>query len=1059
MPFKAKITVWQFPKRAAATKRFLIDAEGRLQKVSPRFVDGLGRVVEATLPDIARGHLASADQPAVLIYSVPKQTPSDGRFVIASTATAREAGFRADRVFRGLDPDIPVVTRTLANFERPAGEPGFLLIDVDGFSRPLAWVIAKLAAAWPEIVVAPVLSLPSSSGFVCLQGETPRPSGWHVIIGISDTSDAARALDVLFERLWLVPGAHHVIVSARGAALEKTLADRAIGNLVQPHFFQAPLICEGVTRQAPQPSIRNADAPGVDTRLTLPDLSFEEQLRVSTAKAAALSAAQPQIVEVRNRLALEAALRDVASAGGDIGAAIERHHERMAGEDRGNLDPKATSLHFDSFGWQTADDLSADPAKYHGQTLADPVEPEYGGINGRMGRNKAICHLAPDRMSFTIRSFAHSAGRPNVFHLPLINPRGNADAFTDVAADGDLAPMRASVLDLFAEVRVPSPGDVAPEFNGFVSPSGIQAFDTEAADVVRIGPKGDLLFHVGPADVERSDEDEGAAAIAHLIRTGRSAKVIVCGDGSGAIKEALSSASDARPPGARRRVDIYGGTRPKDAYALARRADHCLKPKALNAVTAFAPRSTGSILCARGQFDICPRFEECGFIDNRKQAADAFVVHGPAALAATELNGLLGETAAPLALFLDPAAAVSVKLIAASDLIALGGVFSDFAAAVIAGRNDTAAAIRTCHIDRDGLQALKAATKAHGVGATPASTEGETLLAVQVAEATKETSSAPRHEIAFAVLSAIAGEAAVTTSDDGNGGFLLSFTITQILLRAAHHNACAALIDVPMALCRADVIGMRLFGEPAIAVSGGRRRGVTIAQVFNQAGRPSPSAIVVALAACGLKPALVSREHQGAPVTRGVPLLHPSDDLPEDVDVIVWMDRLVASDISILRTAATAGLEFHGQLNFEPRAGVWSSHGKRFTAQIKGPADDGAAACWQVECWRDLDRMLGSREGLAAIVFDNVPPVASDVELLFDPEDAEFSGLDELLSFVCQATGKDSLEAAEAVCAALADFPDGEDAILELALSELPMLSQEKRQLAKFIAKIKKRTA
>ena len=100
--------------------------------------------------------------------------------------------------------------------------------------------------------------------------------------------------------------------------------------------------------------------------------------------------------------------------------------------------------------------------------------------------------------------------------------------------------------------------------------------------------------------------------------------------------------------------------------------------------------------------------------------------------------------------------------------------------------------------------------------------------------------------------------------------------------------------------------------------------------------------------------------------------------------------------------------------------------------------------------------MLQSRSGLAAIVLDNVPPATTDVAHLMHTEDVVFADASDLLSFVSAATGKDTLEAAEAVASAVSDFPDGEDAILELALTDPPPPGNGKLELAAFIAAIRK---
>ncbi len=1027
--FTAPITVWRFPRGSAASKTLSADADGNLVKTNPNFPPGLGHTVIASLANIAARH-ADVGNPAVLLYGLPFGRTFEGAFVIASAADANSAGWRPEKIFAGLPATTDVFTRDRGTFVHAQGQPGYMLIDVDAAGLSAEQVLRSLAAAAPEILSAPSLVLPSSSGFVAVAGREPKPGGWHVLIGVQDAGDIRRAMRALFDRLWLVEGAHWTAVSAAGGLLPRTFVDLATSNPAQPHFFQAPILKDGVQRFAPEPSIRNPNADGLDTRVALPDPSPVERALIEAAKAASAQAAEPEAERVRNERATKAAELAVAQGDAeDFESALAAEMRKFEMSDRGLLDP-GTTLHFDHFGWVDAPSMFADPLRYDGQTLADPLEPEYGGTFGRPGRNKAVCRLVQGGRAFEIVSLAHSAGNTGRKFTLVDAAFDPTDLFTGVTAGAAAGP---DALALFEAIEVPAPEiDVDPKDrraairNAFFSSDGLPEFDPAAAVVV--AENGPLrLMDVGPA-FEHDDIDHGAALVRSLAASGAKAQAIVCGDGAGAMTAALEL-SRADSTGIASRVDIYGWT-PKhlEAFKLEPRADHCKKPKALAGATKFAPRSIGAILCATGEAARCGFFEACGFIQNRAAAADHMLVEASPSMALAELNALLGETAGPIGVFPRPEVASEIVQVPASDFRSIGGAYADFCHACIAGAADTAGAIRRIEMSSEQLKSIEDAARKHGVAAGPAASDEETANAIRMAALTSATT-VPKHQIAYAMFMAFHGHAQVvvetkkgiTSKGVAHEGPVLRFVIERKLVRAAAHRAAVALLPMPLRLCDPAAIGVRLFGKPVRAVSGGRRKTGPIFQCADSLmrGKRTTGSLCAALMAVGRTPAVVA---SGDTITGalpfGVPVLNPADDLPDAVDVVIWLEKLWADDFAILKLAAAAGRQV-SSTDFRIGAGFWANAaGRRLAAPVWRPVDDFAEEARKIEAWRPVFQMLGDRTEVAAIVFNSSPCPLPVTEVLMS-SDLAVEDPSALTAAVAKALDCDSLDAAMRIAAVL----------------------------------------
>jgi hypothetical protein len=134
----------------------------------------------------------------------------------------------------------------------------------------------------------------------------------------------------------------------------------------------------------------------LDTRTDFPPLTEEEKVAIAALKVAAREKIAGEAARVRAAYEAKLAERLIAE-----GASEEEAREKVATRKEGKLRPH-DRLHFNdrSIGIVTVADVIADPARFDGKPLADPVE----GVG--YGPQTAKLYLGPDGWPW-IKSFAH----------------------------------------------------------------------------------------------------------------------------------------------------------------------------------------------------------------------------------------------------------------------------------------------------------------------------------------------------------------------------------------------------------------------------------------------------------------------------------------------------------------------------------------------------------------------------------------------------------------------------------------------------------------------------
>jgi hypothetical protein len=288
------------------------------------------------------------------------------------------------------------------------GQPAVVLIDVDTKGMPAAvkarvdakggfWSV--IVSVLPELETAGRVTRPSTSSGLsrCDTGERLAGSnGEHIFPLVTDGADAERFLRTLHDRCWLA-GFGWLMVGAGGQLLERSIVDRMVAAPERLVFEGAPVLDPPLVQDTASRRPIVTDGVALDTRSVCPELRLVEQEKLRELKAKEANRRAPDRAKAHKKFVIEQAERLVTKTGCTPEAA-RRTVERQCG---GVLLP-AVVLPFDAEDVRgcTVADVLADPDRFVGATLADPLE----GIE--YGLCKAKVMQRPDG-TLWINSFAH----------------------------------------------------------------------------------------------------------------------------------------------------------------------------------------------------------------------------------------------------------------------------------------------------------------------------------------------------------------------------------------------------------------------------------------------------------------------------------------------------------------------------------------------------------------------------------------------------------------------------------------------------------------------------
>jgi Protein of unknown function (DUF3631) len=307
---------------------------------------------------------------------------------------------------QSLDKNPGAVARSAENIVY-AARPGFVLLDHDtkgmpdavaerllaigGFAKAVESVCPALAAA------GSVIRRSTSCGIYDLKtGQRFAGSnGVHLYLLVKDASDARRFLYTLHDRLWLA-GLGWILPGRAGQELNRSIIDKSIFGAERLVFEAGPELDPGLAQEPREPVIHDGDA--LDTRKACKDLSKADEKELKRFFAAERRRTKPECHKAQQTF-VDVKISEAIARGTDPKVA-RRTAESWT---RSELLPDAV-LHFDDLGEVTVASILADPQRFEGETLADPIE----GVS--YGRNCAIVKLRDDGKPW-IFSFAHGGAK------------------------------------------------------------------------------------------------------------------------------------------------------------------------------------------------------------------------------------------------------------------------------------------------------------------------------------------------------------------------------------------------------------------------------------------------------------------------------------------------------------------------------------------------------------------------------------------------------------------------------------------------------------------------
>ncbi len=301
-----------------------------------------------------------------------------------------------------------IIARTAGHIGYLPKQPAMVLLDYDtkGMPDAVAKRVNDLGGFWTAVVsvisglehAATVVRRSTSSGIVRSDtGEALKGSdGLHVFVQVQDGADVERFLRTLHDRCWL-HGLGWMMVGAGGQLLERSIVDRMVYAGERLVFEGAPLLQEPLMQDAKLRAPAVSDGDPVNTAVACRALTMVEKATLNDHKGAERHRLGGPAAKVRAAFVKDYSARIAARVGG-TSAQAERTVEQLC---KGVLLPDV-ELPFDAadLAGMTVRDVLADPDRFVGATLADPLE----GID--YGRCKALVMQNPDGTPW-VHSFAH----------------------------------------------------------------------------------------------------------------------------------------------------------------------------------------------------------------------------------------------------------------------------------------------------------------------------------------------------------------------------------------------------------------------------------------------------------------------------------------------------------------------------------------------------------------------------------------------------------------------------------------------------------------------------
>ena len=198
----------------------------------------------------------------------------------------------------------------------------------------------------------------------------PESDGVHVYVAAKDGADSERFLRALHDRCWLA-GFGWMMVSSSGALLERSIVDRMVGGPERLVFEGGPVLVPPLQQDKESRRPIAVEGAALDTVAVCPPLTIVERSRLEELKARERERLAPEMAKARAAFVEAQAKKLVARTGMTEKAARQVILRQCEGVLRPDVE-----LPFDdpALAGCTVGDVLADPERFEGETLADPLE-------------------------------------------------------------------------------------------------------------------------------------------------------------------------------------------------------------------------------------------------------------------------------------------------------------------------------------------------------------------------------------------------------------------------------------------------------------------------------------------------------------------------------------------------------------------------------------------------------------------------------------------------------------------------------------------------------------
>lgn len=245
-------------------------------------------------------------------------------------------------------------------------------------------LIQTLYDVCPALKEAPLIYRPSASS--CIYNnqndvELRGIRGKRLYLSITEANDIPRAGDVLFKRLWL-KGYGHIDISNAGSLLVRSFIDAAVWQPERLDFCGGADCEPPLEQHLPEPEVYNEDAPYLDTKNALPNLTADEERQYqefvnSAKKEKKVEADRIKKQRIQGLTEEKAAKLPTSMSEADREKTIEKIEETMRAAIEGGTLEGDYDIYMQNNQKVTIQEILNNPNKYHGKRCADPVEPEY----------------------------------------------------------------------------------------------------------------------------------------------------------------------------------------------------------------------------------------------------------------------------------------------------------------------------------------------------------------------------------------------------------------------------------------------------------------------------------------------------------------------------------------------------------------------------------------------------------------------------------------------------------------------------------------------------------